>query len=145
MIEIKIIGHLGRDATINNVNGKSVINFNVAHSFSYTDQGGTKQTKTTWADCAYWTDKTTIGQYLKKGTQVYVSGEPEAKSFQKQDGSCGASLTIRVFQVQLLGSPQPQQPAAATTQQTTTTQQPTATPAAANSGGWNGDPDSLPF
>ncbi len=37
MIKIQVIGHLGKDCTVNNVNGKNVINFSVAHSEKYKD------------------------------------------------------------------------------------------------------------
>ena len=55
------------------------------------------------SDCAYWTDRTGISQYLVKGKQVYVEGQPEARSFQRNDGTPGASLSLRVRDVQLLG------------------------------------------
>ena len=42
--------------------------------------------------------------HLRKGTQVYVEGTPEVRTYQKNDGSFGASLTLRVFNIQLLGS-----------------------------------------
>jgi single-strand DNA-binding protein len=54
-------------------------------------------------DCAYWTDRTAIAPYLKKGTQVYVEGAPEVRTYTKNDGTFGASLTMRVLSVQLLG------------------------------------------
>ena len=40
MIKMQVIGHLGQDATVNNVNGKSVINFSVAHSEKYKNKDG---------------------------------------------------------------------------------------------------------
>jgi single-strand DNA-binding protein len=104
MIKLLAIGHLGKDCVLNSANGKSVINFTVAHSEKYKNQQGEAMQKTTWLECAYWTDKTTIAQYLKKGTQVFIEGTPEVKTFQKQDGTTGTSLTVRVFGVQLLGS-----------------------------------------
>ena len=99
-----VIGHLGKDADVNNVNGKSVINFNVAHSENYTDRNGAKTTKTTWVQCAYWTDKTAIAPYLKKGTQVYVEGAPEVKLWTDNAGKANANQTLRVATIQLLGS-----------------------------------------
>src|SRR4051794_11706960 len=63
----------------------------------------TNQEKTTWVDCAYWTDRTAIAPYLTKGTQVFVEGSPEVRSFTRQDGTAGASLSLRVREVQLLG------------------------------------------
>ena len=104
MIKMQVIGNLGKDCVVNTVNGKNVINFTVAHSEKYKDSQGTLQEKTIWVDCAYWTDRTAISPYLTKGTQVFVEGQPEARSFQRNDGSPGASLSLRVREVQLLGS-----------------------------------------
>ena len=104
MIKLQVIGRLGKDCLVNTVNGKNVINFSVAHSEKYKDSQGVSQEKTTWVDCAYWTDRTAIAPYLQKGTQVYVEGTPEARSFQRNDGTPGSSLSLRVREVQLLGS-----------------------------------------
>ena len=103
MIKMQVIGNLGKDCVVNTVNGKNVINFTVAHTEKYKDSQGNQQEKTTWVDCAYWTDRTAVAQYLTKGKQVYVEGQPEARSFQRNDGSPGSSLSLRVREVQLLG------------------------------------------
>lgn len=103
MIKMQIIGNLGRDCVVNTVNGKNVINFTVAHTEKYRDSQGNNQEKTTWVDCAYWTDRTAIAPYLQKGTQVFVEGAPEVRSFTRNDGTAGASLSVRVREIQLLG------------------------------------------
>src|SRR4026208_2307248 len=103
MIKLQIIGNLGKDCVVNTVNGKNVINFTVAHTEKYRDSQGNNQEKTTWVDCAYWTDKTAVAQYLTKGKQVFTEGTPEVRSFTRQDGTGGASLSLRVREVQLLG------------------------------------------
>ena len=103
MIKMQIIGNLGKDCVVNTVNGKNVINFTVAHTEKYKDGQGNMQEKTTWVDCAYWTDRTAIAQYLTKGKQIYAEGQPEAKAFQRNDGTPGSSLVLRVREVQLLG------------------------------------------
>jgi single-strand DNA-binding protein len=103
MIKLQIIGNLGKDCVVNTVNGKNVINFTVAHTEKYKDQQGNLVEKTTWVDCGYWTDRTAIAQYLTKGKQVYVEGQPEARAYQKNDGTPGSSLSVRVREVQLLG------------------------------------------
>ena len=103
MIKMQVIGNLGKDCVVNTVNGKNVINFTVAHTEKYKDSQGTNQEKTTWVDCAYWTDRTALAPYLTKGTQVFVEGAPEVRSFQRNDGTAGASLSLRVREVQLLG------------------------------------------
>lgn len=103
MIKMQVIGNLGKDCVVNTVNGKNVINFTVAHTEKYRDSQGNNQEKTTWVDCAYWTDRTGIAPYLLKGQQVFVEGTPEVRSFTRGDGTSGASLSLRVKEVQLLG------------------------------------------
>jgi single-strand DNA-binding protein len=104
MIKLQVIGNLGKDAIVNNVNGKNVINFTVAHTERYKDAQGNQKDRTTWVDCAYWTDRTAVAPYLKKGTQVFVEGQPDVRTYTTQDGRQGASLTLRIANVQLLGS-----------------------------------------
>lgn len=103
MVKLQVIGHLGRDCVVNNVNGKSVINFPVAHSEKFRDAQGVQKDKTLWVDCAYWTDRTAIAPYLKKGTQVYAEGTPDIRTYTTADGRQGASLSLRINNVQLLG------------------------------------------
>jgi single-strand DNA-binding protein len=100
---MQVIGNLGRDCVVNTVNGKNVINFTVAHTEKFKDSQGVNQERTTWVDCAYWTDRTAVAPYLTKGTQVFVEGQPEVKTFTRSDGTPGASLSLRVREVQLLG------------------------------------------
>jgi len=103
MIKLQVIGNLGKDCITNTVNGKSVINFSVAHTEKTKDAQGNQKDKTIWVECAYWTDRTGIAPYLKKGQQVYADGIPELRTYTKNDGTPGVSLTLRVFTVQLIG------------------------------------------
>lgn len=102
MLKMVAIGHLGKDAEVKIHGTECVINFSVAHSDKWTDNG-VKKERTTWVSCSWWTEKHTIAQYLKKGTQVYVEGVPEAKVW-KKDGDPQPFLNCRVFSLQLLGS-----------------------------------------
>ncbi len=104
MIKLMVIGNLGKDCIVNTVNGKNVINFNVAHTEKFKDSTGAQREKTTWVECAYWTDRTGIAPYLKKGQQIYAEGTPEVRTYTTNDGKNGASLSLRVQTVQLLGS-----------------------------------------
>ncbi|MFL9483170.1 single-stranded DNA-binding protein [Chitinophagaceae bacterium LWZ2-11] len=104
MIKLQVIGNLGKDAIVNSVNGKSVINFTVAHTERFKDAQGNQKDRTTWVDCAYWTDRTAIAPYLKKGTQVYAEGNPDIRTYTTQDGRNGATITLRIQNIQLLGS-----------------------------------------
>lgn len=103
MIKLQIIGNLGKDCIVNEVSGKTVINFSVAHTERYKDAQGNQKERTTWVECAYWTDKTAISPYLKKGTMVFVEGSPSADPYTNKEGQAAATLRLRVQTVQLLG------------------------------------------
>lgn len=146
MIKMQVIGNLGRDCVVNNVNGKNVINFTVAHTEKFKDSQGNNQERTTWVDCAWWTDRTTISQYLTKGKQVYAEGQPEVRSYAKNDGTPGASLSMRVREVQLLGSRSDAQPGY--TSQNTSSNYSSANTASSNSSSvtdYDEPVDDLPF
>ena len=83
---------------MNTVNGRSVINFNMAHSEKYKDAQGVQKDRTIWVDCAYWTDRTAIAPYLKKRTQVYAEGNPDVRAYTSNDSKNGAA-PLRVSNV----------------------------------------------
>ena len=103
MIKLQIVGNLGADCIQKEVNGKSVINFNVAHTEKFKDAQGNLKERTTWVNCAYWTDRTAVAQYLKKGKQVYAEGSPEADAYTNKENQPAATLRMRVQNLQLLG------------------------------------------
>jgi single-strand DNA-binding protein len=103
MIKLQIIGNLGKDCILKEVNGKNVINFSVAHTEKYKDSSGNPKEKTTWVECAYWTEKTAIAQYLVRGKTVYAEGAPEADAYTNKDGNVAATLRMRVQSIQLIG------------------------------------------
>lgn len=134
LLNLQIIGHLGRDAEINNVNGNSVVNFSVAHSEKFKDSQGVQTERTTWVSCSLW-QKDQLAQYLKKGTLVYISGTPEVRAYMGKDGQPKAEQRLRVAMIKLLsaGTARADQPAEAST-----------TPAAAPANGMmNAAPASL--
>ena len=104
MIKLQVIGNLGKDCLVKEVNGKNVINFTVAHTERYKDAQGTQKERTTWVECAYWTDRTAISPYLTKGQMVYVEGGPEADAYMNKDNQAAATLRLRVSNIQLLGN-----------------------------------------
>jgi len=103
MIKMSLIGVIGQDAIINNVNSKNVVNFSVAHSEKYKDQNGQVVNKTVWVNVSYWVDRTTIAQYLKKSTNIYCEGIPSVDTYKNKDGQTVAQLRLRATMVQLLG------------------------------------------
>lgn len=103
MIKLQIIGNLGKDCIMKEVNGKNVINFSVAHTEKFKDSTGNLKERTTWVECAYWTDRTAVAQYLVKGKMVYAEGSPEADAYMNKEGNAAATLRMRVQNLQLLG------------------------------------------
>ena len=104
MIKLQVIGKLGKDCIVKEINGKHVINFSVAHTERFKDAQGNQKERTTWVECAYWSDKTAIAPYLVKGTSVYAEGSPEADAYTNKEGQVAATLRMRVQNIQLLGS-----------------------------------------
>jgi single-strand DNA-binding protein len=101
MIKLQIIGNLGKDCIVKEVNGKNVINFSVAHSEKFKDSQGVDKENTTWVECAYWTDKTNVSQYLTKGRTVYAEGYPQIDAYTKE-GQPKGTLRMKVITIQLL-------------------------------------------
>lgn len=103
MIKLQIVGNLGKDCIVKEINGKNVINFSVAHTERFKDAQGNQKERTTWVECAYWTDRTAIAPYLVKGMMVYAEGSPEADPYTNKEGQAAATLRMRVQNIQLLG------------------------------------------
>ena len=103
MIKLQIIGHLGKNAVENFVNGKAVLNFSVAHNQRYKNAQGVQQERTVWADCAMW-GPNAVGSYLLQGTHVFVEGTPYIELYNNGEGSPAAALKLRVTNVQLLSA-----------------------------------------
>jgi single-strand DNA-binding protein len=118
MIKLQIVGNLGKDCIVKEVNGKSVINFSVVHSERYKDSQGNPKERATWVECAYWTDRTAIAPYLVKGQMVYAEGSPEADAYMNKDNQAAATLRMRVQSVQLLGGSRSDNPGQNAGQQT---------------------------
>ena len=72
MLKIQTIARLGQDAISNNVNGKNVINFSVAHSEKFKNQQGVEVDKTTWISCAYWTERLNLLPRLVMQCNMYL-------------------------------------------------------------------------
>ena len=103
MIKMTAIGHLGSQATLNNVNGKQVINMNLAHSEKYKDAQGNIVNKSVWINVSWWQESSKILQYLQKGSQIFVEGLPSVDTYKNKEGQIMPQLKLRATMVQLLG------------------------------------------
>lgn len=97
------VGYLGQDCRQSQVNGKDVLNFSIAYTESFKDAQGVRRDKTLWISAAWWTDRTGIAQYLKKGTLILCEGVPEVAMYQDKQGKWQAEFKLRVSNIKLLG------------------------------------------
>jgi len=120
-------GTIGRDAEVRSTpSGQTVLNVTVANNVGFGDRQ-----QTIWIRVALWGRRAegSFPSYLKKGQQVFVSGELSQNEYQAQDGTTKTSLELNASILDLVGGKrtepaqvaQPQQnyrqPAAAPQQQ----------------------------
>ena len=104
--KVIIIGNLGRDPEVRNFqNGGKVVNLRIATSESWKDkQTGEQQERTEWHRVKFFGRLAEIaGEYLKKGSQVYVEGKLRTDEYEK-DGIKRYSTDIIADEMQMLGS-----------------------------------------
>lgn len=105
--KIMIIGRLGQDPEVKNTNsGDSVGKFSVAVSEQWKDKQGQKQEKTEWINVQVWGKLAELaGQYLKKGSSVYVEGKLETSSWEdKETGQRKYKTEVKAHGIQFLDS-----------------------------------------
>jgi len=94
-------GTVGRDAEVRYLpSGQAVLNVTVANNIGF----GDKQ-QTLWVRVAVWGKRAegNLKDYLKKGQQVFVSGELTQREYQANDGSTKASLELNATILDLVG------------------------------------------
>lgn len=84
-----IIGNVTRDPeTRSTANGQPVTSFSIATNLTWTDQSGQKQQKAEFHNIVAWRKLAEIcGQYLKKGSKVYIEGRLQTSDWTGQDGN----------------------------------------------------------
>jgi len=103
--KVQFIGHLGRDPEVRYTpSGDAVCNFSVAASERWKDKtSGEQQERTEWLRCQAWQRLAEVcGEYLKKGSLVYVEGKLQTRSYEK-DGVTHYVTECRLEQMRMLG------------------------------------------
>ncbi len=103
-----LIGNLGRDPETRYMpDGGAVTNVSIATTETWKDKNGEKQEKTEWHRVAFFGKLAEIaGEYLKKGSQVYVEGRLQTRKWQDKDGQDKYTTEIVADRMQMLGSRQ---------------------------------------
>lgn len=99
-----LIGNLGADPELRYTpSGAAVANFSIATSETWTDANGEKQERTEWHNIVAWKKLAEIcGEYLKKGSKVYIEGRLQTRSWEGQDGVKRYSTEVVARDMQML-------------------------------------------
>ena len=103
--KVILIGRLGRDPEVRYMpNGEAVCNFSVATSETWNDRNGQRVERTEWHNITMYRRLAEIaGQYLKKGSQVYLEGRIQSRKYQGKDGIERTAYDIIVNEMKMLG------------------------------------------
>ena len=103
--KVILIGRLGKDPEVRYMpNGEAVCNFSVATSESWKDQNGQRQERTEWHNITMYRRLAEIaGQYLKKGSQVYLEGRIQSRKYTDKNGAERTAYDIIANEMKMLG------------------------------------------
>jgi len=103
--KVILVGRLGKDPeTRFMTNGEAVSNATLATSENWKDKSGEKQEKTEWHNLVFYRRLAEIaGEYLKKGSQVYIEGRIQLRKYQTKEGQERYITEIIVNEMQMLG------------------------------------------
>jgi single-strand DNA-binding protein len=107
--KVILVGNLGRDPeTRYNPEGGAITNISIATTDTWKDKtSGEKQERTEWHRVVFFGRLAEIaGEYLKKGSQVYVEGSLRTRKWQDKEGKERTTTEIVADRMQMLGSRQ---------------------------------------
>src|SRR5437870_9558756 len=104
--KVILIGNLGRDPETRYMpDGGAITNISIATTDKWKDKSGEKQERTEWHRVAFFGKLAEIaGEYLKKGSQVYVEGRLQTRKWQDKEGQDKYTTEIIADRMQMLGS-----------------------------------------
>jgi single-strand DNA-binding protein len=105
--KVILVGNLGADPEIRYLpNGDAVANVSLATSDQWTDKNsGEKREATEWHRVVFFRRLAEIvGQYLKKGSSIYVEGRIRTRKWQDKEGLTRYSTEIEATEMKMLGS-----------------------------------------
>ena len=150
MLQIEVIGNLGKDAEVKEFSGKKYVCFSVAHTENVRAQkpGESPTQRTTWLSIYWYGEGGAVLPYLKRGAKVFVRGTMRNNLYTDRTGQTRVDINVNAREVYLCGSNPAQ---TQTTQPTTPAQSVAATqhvPGPASPAGAPapiGGEDDLPF
>jgi len=103
--KVILLGNLGRDPELRFMpNGDAVCNFSIATTDSWKDKAGEKQERTEWHNIVMYRKLAEIaGEYLKKGSSIYVEGRLQTRKWQTKEGQDRYTTEVIADSMQMLG------------------------------------------
>jgi single-strand DNA-binding protein len=107
-----LIGRLGKDPEVRYTpDGQMVTSFGLATDEQWKDKNGEKMQRTEWHNITAWGKLAEIcGEYLKKGSLIYVEGKIQSNRYEDKDGIKRISYGITISVMKMLGGKQAQEP-----------------------------------
>src|SRR5512135_3665145 len=103
--KVILVGHLGKSPETRYLtNGDAVTNVSLATSESYKDKNGEKVDKSEWHNLVFYRKLAEIaGQYLNKGSLIYVEGKIQTRKWEDKEGQTRYTTEIIVNEMKMLG------------------------------------------
>ena len=103
--KVILVGRLGQDPEVKDVGDSKVANFSLATSESWKNkQTGDRETRTEWHKAVAWGRQAEVaGEYLKKGSLVYLEGQLQTRKWADKDGNDRYTTEVRVGVLRMIG------------------------------------------
>jgi single-strand DNA-binding protein len=104
--KVILVGNLGKDPESRYLpDGGAVCNFTIATTDKWKEKGGEQQERTEWHRISTFSRLAEIcGEYLKKGSQVYIEGRLQTRKWQDKEGHDRYTTEVVADRMQMLGS-----------------------------------------
>ncbi|MFZ7111855.1 MAG: single-stranded DNA-binding protein [Desulfatiglandales bacterium] len=104
--KVILVGNLGADPELKYTpSGRPVASFRIATTEQWTGKDGQKEERTEWHRIVAWAKLGEIcGEYLRKGSQVYIEGKLQTRSWEDKDGNKRYTTEINAQTMQMLGT-----------------------------------------
>ena len=103
--KVILVGNLGRDPEMRYLpSGDAVASFSIATTETWKDKSGQRQEQTEWHRISMFGKQAEVaGQYLKKGSSVYIEGRLQTRKWTDKEGHERQTTEIRAERMQMLG------------------------------------------
>jgi single-strand DNA-binding protein len=103
--KVIIVGNVGRDPELRYTqSGQPVASFSIATNERFKDKDGNWKDRTEWHRIVAWARLAEIcGEYLRKGSQVYVEGRIQTRDWEDKEGNKRQTTEIIALGMQMLG------------------------------------------